>query len=69
MIFASGPKQLVVQDAFDRTEISLVYLVWFTPITNIGASAEDAEMMTWASCAKTTSAHVTVMKKTNAWAL
>merc|ERR1719181_507670 len=44
---ASGPRQLVVQEAFERTLTSLVYVVWLTPITNIGASAEGAEMMTF----------------------
>jgi hypothetical protein len=27
--------------------MSLVYLVWLTPMTNMGASAEGAEMMTF----------------------
>merc|ERR1719331_2554690 len=44
---ASGPRQLVVHEAFERMLMSVVYLVWFTPITNIGASAEGAEMMTF----------------------
>merc|ERR1719198_2709898 len=43
----SGPRQLVVHDALDSTLTSAVYLVWFTPITNMGASAEGAEMMTF----------------------
>merc|ERR1719443_2019896 len=47
MIFASGARQLVVHDALDSTLTSLVYLFWFTPMTNIGASAEGAEMMTF----------------------
>merc|ERR1719298_313143 len=47
MIFASGARQLVVHDALDSTMMSDVYLVWFTPMTNIGASAEGAEMMTF----------------------
>merc|ERR1719163_2560887 len=47
MILARGARQLVVHDAFDSTLMSLVYLVWFTPITNIGASADGAEMITF----------------------
>merc|ERR1719258_767114 len=47
MILARGARQLVVHDAFDRTLMSLVYLVWLTPITNIGASADGAEMITF----------------------
>lgn len=41
---ARGAKQLVVHEAFDRTWISLVYLSKLTPTTNIGASAEGAEL-------------------------
>merc|ERR1719453_2131427 len=44
---ASGPRQLVVHDAFESTLMSLVYVVWLTPMTNIGASADGAEMMTF----------------------
>merc|ERR1719310_2310450 len=47
MILASGARQLVVHDALESTVMSGVYLVWLTPITNIGASAEGAEMMTF----------------------
>merc|ERR1719191_1648985 len=47
MILASGPRQLVVHDALERMLMSLVYVVWLTPITNIGASADGAEMMTF----------------------
>merc|ERR1719440_286567 len=47
MILASGARQLVVHDALDSTVMSDVYLVWLTPMTNIGASAEGAEMMTF----------------------
>merc|ERR1712086_744435 len=47
MTLASGPRQLVVHDALDRMLMSLVYWVWLTPMTNIGASAEGAEMMTF----------------------
>merc|ERR1712083_219266 len=47
MILASGARQLVVQDALDKTLTSLVYAVWFTDMTNIGASADGAEMMTF----------------------
>merc|ERR1719426_504604 len=44
---ASGPRQLVVHEALESTLTSLVYLVWLTPITNMGASAEGAEMITF----------------------
>merc|ERR1719231_1219016 len=47
MILASGARQLVVHDALESTGMSLVYLVGFTPMTNIGASAEGAEMITF----------------------
>merc|ERR1719159_865845 len=47
MIFTSGARQLVVHDAFERMFTSFVYVVWFTPITNIGASADGAEMITF----------------------
>merc|ERR1719379_2230040 len=43
MILARGPRQLVVHDALDSTLMSLVYDLWLTPITNIGASADGAE--------------------------
>uniref|UniRef100_A0A9L0IC82 Uncharacterized protein n=1 Tax=Equus asinus TaxID=9793 RepID=A0A9L0IC82_EQUAS len=41
-----GAKQLVVQEALLTIFRELPYFSWFTPITNIGASAERAEMMT-----------------------
>jgi hypothetical protein len=41
---AKGAKQFVVQEAFDRTLMSLEYLSKLTPTTNIGASAEGAEL-------------------------
>ena len=45
--FASGAKQFVVHEAFDTTSILLLsYCFSLTPITNIGASFEGAEMMT-----------------------
>merc|ERR1719311_939256 len=47
MIFARGARQFVVQDALERMLTSFVYLVWFTPMTNIGASADGAEMITF----------------------
>jgi len=47
MTLAMGAKQLVVQDALETTSALPSYLVWFTPTTNIGASAEGAEMMTF----------------------
>merc|ERR1719231_2060711 len=46
-IFASGARQLVVHDAFESTLMSFVYLVWLTPMTNMGASADGAEMITF----------------------
>src|SRR5690554_2768292 len=39
---ANGAKQLVVQEAFETTRISLEYLSSFTPMTNMGASFEGA---------------------------
>merc|ERR1719244_130983 len=47
MTFANGAKQLVVQDALETTWRLLSYFSWLTPITNIGASAEGAEMITF----------------------
>mmetsp|Transcript_78306 Transcript_78306/g.123258 ORF Transcript_78306/g.123258 Transcript_78306/m.123258 type:complete len:239 (+) Transcript_78306:1652-2368(+) len=48
MTFASGARQLVVQDALETTVRSLVYFSWLTPITNIGVlSLGGAEMMTF----------------------
>ena len=47
MTLARGARQLVVQEALETTVRLLSYLSWFTPITNIGASAEGAEMMTF----------------------
>merc|ERR1719340_629795 len=44
---ARGARQLVVQEALDTTVRLLSYFSWLTPITNIGASAEGAEMMTF----------------------
>ena len=47
MTLAKGAKQLVVQEALLTTILSLVYCVWLTPMTNIGASADGAEMITF----------------------
>lgn len=47
MILANGARQLVVQEALDSTLTSFVYLSWLTPMTNMGASAEGALMMTF----------------------
>jgi len=44
---ASGARQLVVQEALETTFMLLSYFSLFTPITNIGASAEGAEMITF----------------------
>merc|ERR1719472_470343 len=47
MILASGPRQLVVHEALERMLMSFVYAVWLTDMTNMGASADGAEMMTF----------------------
>merc|ERR1719378_1846809 len=47
MTFASGARQFVVHDALLTTFSADVYEVWFTPITNIGASPDGAEMITF----------------------
>jgi hypothetical protein len=45
---ARGARQLVVQLALETTLWFLgSYLSWLTPITNMGASAEGAEMITF----------------------
>merc|ERR550537_2036721 len=44
---ASGARQLVVQLAFETTFWSAFASVWFTPMTNIGASPLGAEMTTF----------------------
>jgi hypothetical protein len=46
MTLAMGAKQLVVQDALLTILSELSYFSWFTPMTNMEASAEGAEMMT-----------------------
>ena len=46
LTLARGARQLVVQDALETTFMSEVYASSFTPITNIGASAEGAEITT-----------------------
>merc|ERR1719335_1697804 len=46
--FASGARQLVVQDALLTTWMSDLYSVWLTPHTNIGTSSfGGAEMITF----------------------
>ena len=58
--FASGAKQLVVHEAFDTTSMLLLsYFFSFTPITNMGASLEGAEMMT---CRSDSSEHSCAMQ-------
>ena len=47
MTFARGARQLVVHDAFEITVNLGSYFSRLTPTTNIGASAEGAEMMTF----------------------
>src|SRR5262252_6764241 len=39
---ARGARQLVVQEALETTVISFRYLLWLTPMTNMGASFEGA---------------------------
>uniref|UniRef100_A0A8C2Q001 Uncharacterized protein n=1 Tax=Cyprinus carpio TaxID=7962 RepID=A0A8C2Q001_CYPCA len=46
MTLAKGAKQLVVQEALLTTLRELSYFSWLTPMTNMGASALGAEMMT-----------------------
>ena len=43
----SGARQLVVNEAFETIVSEAFASVWFTPITNIGASADGAEMTTF----------------------
>src|SRR5690554_5360108 len=43
IIFAMGARQLVVQEEAEIIEWEESILVWFTPITNIGAVLEGAE--------------------------
>ena len=38
---------MVVHDALETTVSAAVAFSWFTPITNIGASAEGAEIITF----------------------
>ena len=45
--FVSGAKQFVVQLALETTFMLLSYFFWLTPMTNIGASADGAEMTTF----------------------
>merc|ERR1719354_592603 len=44
---ARGARQLVVQEALDTTSMELSYCSSLTPITNIGASPEGAEITTF----------------------
>ena len=44
---ARGARQLVVQEAFDTMFWDGSYVSWLTPITNIGASPDGAEMTTF----------------------
>jgi hypothetical protein len=45
MTLASRALQMVVQDALLTVLSELSYFSWFTPITNMGASAGGVEMM------------------------
>ncbi len=47
MILANGAKQLVVHDAFDTMVSDGLTSIWFTPITNIGAVLDGAEITTF----------------------
>ena len=47
LTLARGARQFVVQEALDTTVMSLEYLSSLTPQTNMGASADGAEMMTF----------------------
>merc|ERR1712178_407471 len=44
---ARGARQLVVQEALLMMFMSGLYSSWLTPITNMGASALGAEMITF----------------------
>ena len=44
---AIGAKQFVVQEALETITSDDLILLWFTPITNIGASADGAEIATF----------------------
>ena len=44
--FARGARQFVVQEAFETIVMDGSYVLLLTPITNIGASAEGAEITT-----------------------
>src|SRR6516164_8642094 len=44
---ARGARQFVVQEALETTVISLRYLSWLTPMTNMGASFEGAVITTF----------------------
>ena len=47
MTLARGARQLVVQEALETTFSDGSYVSWFTPTTNMGASALGAEMITF----------------------
>src|SRR4051812_3696220 len=47
MTLAKGARQLVVQDALETMFCAELYFSWFTPMTNMGASAEGAEITTF----------------------
>ena len=56
LTLARGARQFVVHEALDTTFILLPsYFFSLTPITNMGASAEGAEMMTYARSQSVTS--------------
>ena len=44
--FGQGAKQVVLLEALLTIFMELSYLSWFTPIANMWASTEGAEMMT-----------------------
>ena len=47
MILARGARQLVVHDALDTMSSESLYSSELTPMTNMGASPEGAEMTTF----------------------
>ena len=61
---AKGAKQLVVHEALEMTLSLPVYLSSFTPMTNIGASAEGAVMITFFAPAWMCGWHLSIVVNT-----
>jgi len=67
---AKGARQFVVHDAFETMVCSGVIFLWLTPITNIGASADGAEIATFLApavmcfCAPSNDVKIPVQSKT-----